>query len=374
MQTVGQGWLVLQLTDRPLYLGLVALAFAVPMTLLPPVGGAIADRVDKLLLLRVTQTLSMLNALLLAVLTLAGVVQVWHVLLIVFLGAVLLAVDNPARQSLLPALVPREDLMSAISLNSAVFTGAALFGPALGGFLLEYIGSGGLFLVNAISYGVVLLATVLMSDVDARPSGEMSGFWSDVTEGLRFVLHTRLLLVLVGVSALSGLLGRSYAVLLPVFARDVWDVGERGYGLLLSAPGAGALLGAFGLAAFGEVRRKGRLLILSMLLFSLVLLAFSYSPAFWPAVVLLLVAGLLNAGFGTSIATLLQTNAPGKLRGRTMSLYTVTIIGIPSLGSMGVATVAEWVGARNAVGFGAGILAAVSVLLLVGSRGLREAG
>ena len=220
MQTVGQGWLVLELSNRPLSLGLVALAFALPMTLLPPFGGAIADRVDKLALLRTTQTLQLLTALLLAALTLSGVVKVWHILALTFVGAVLLAVDNPTRQSLLPSLVGREDLMSAISLNSAVYTGAALFGPAVGGFLLGRIGSGGLFLINALSYGAVLGATLLMRGVDARPSGGGASLWADVTEGFRYVLGSRLLLLLVGVSALSGVLGRSYGTLLPVFARD----------------------------------------------------------------------------------------------------------------------------------------------------------
>ncbi len=374
MQTVGQGWLVLELTNSPIYLGLVSLAFAVPMTVLPPLGGAIADRVDKLQLLKVTQTLSMLTAFALAILTLTGLVTVWHIIALAFVGAILLAVDNPTRQSLLPSLVGREDLMSAISLNSAVFTGAALFGPAVAGFLLEYKGAGGLFLINAISYAGVLGALFLMRGVASKPQLSGLGFSRDVVEGLRFVFTSRLLLILVTVSALSGLLGRSYSALLPLFARDVWDVGARGYGILLSAPGAGALIGAVGLAMFGEVRRKGRLLILSMLAFGMVLIAFSYSPLFWPAVLLLLVGGVLNSLFGTTIATLIQINAPSRLRGRAMSLYTVTIIGVPSLGAMGTASVAEWLGARDSIGLAAVLLVVVSLVLLVRAKVLREAG
>jgi MFS family permease len=375
MQQVGQGWLVLQLADRPLYLGLVALAFAIPMILLPPFGGAISDRVDKLGLLRVTELLQALNALVLALLTLSGAVTVWHVLATAFVGAVLLAVSNPNRQALLPSLVSREDFMSAISLNSAVFTGAALVGPLLAGQLLGPIGPGGLFMLNALSYGAVLLATMLMRGVDAAPRASgASGLWADVTEGLRYVLGARLLLVLLAVSALSGLLGRSYSALLPVFARDVWEVGEQGYGWLLTAPGLGALIGAFGLAAVGEVRRKGVLLLVSMLGFALLLLAFSYAPVFWPAVLLLLIAGILNALFGTSIATLIQTNAPGALRGRAMSVYTITVIGIPSLGAMGTASVAELLGPRNAVGLAAGCLAVLAAGLLLRGRTVREAG
>lgn len=382
MQTVAQGWLVLELTNSPIYLGLVSLAFAVPMTLLPPLGGAFADRIDKLRLLKITQTLSMLNAFALAGVTLTGLVNVWHIVALAFVGALLLAVDNPTRQALLPSLVGREDLMSALSLNSAVFTGAALFGPALAGVLLTRVGPGGLFLINGSSYGVVLAALFLMRHVDTRADPSGVGFWQDVAEGLRLVRSSRLLLILVAVSALSGLFGRSYSALLPLFARDVWGVGAQGYGILLSAPGAGALIGAVGLAVYGDVRRKGRLLVFSMLAFGLVLIAFSYSPFFWPAVVLLLVGGILNALFGTSIATLIQTNAPGRLRGRAMSLYTVTIIGVPSLGALGTASAAEWwgrlatveQGARNSVGLAAALLVVVSLILLIRARGLRDAG
>ena len=375
MQSVGQGWLVLELTNRPLYLGLVSLAFALPMIFLPPVGGALSDRVDKLVLLRVVETLQAANALLLAILTLTGLVTVWHIVAMAFVGATLLAVANPNRQALLPSLVGRDDFMSAISLNSAVFTGAALVGPALGGALLGAIGSGGLFLINAASYGVVLAATFLMRNLDTRPHGRSAGgFWGDVTEGLRFVVSTRLLLLLITVSTLSGLLGRSYPSLLPVFARDEWRVGAQGYGWLLSAPGAGALIGAFGLAYFGEVRRKGWLLLGSLFGFALLLLLFAYSPLFWPAVALLLVVGILNSLAGASIATLIQTNAPGRLRGRAMSVYTITVIGIPSLGAMGTASVAEALGARNAVGFAAIALVLVTMVLFLRSKQLREAG
>lgn len=374
MQGVGQGWLVLELTNSPLYLGLVALAFAVPMTLLPPLGGALSDRLDRLWMLRVIESLQMLLAGLLAGLTLLGVVRVWHILTISFLSAVLLAGSNPNRQALLPSLVPREDLMSAISLNSAVFTGAALVGPAIAGFLLVPLGPGGLFALNALSFVAVLVASFLLRGIETRPTkAGLGGLLGDTTAGLRFVFGSRLLVLLVTASALSGLLGRSYASLLPVFARDVWRVGPEGYGGLLSAPGAGALAGAVGLAAVGEVRRKGWLVLGSMLLFAFALTLFALSPLYWPAMGLLLAAGVLNSLFGASIATLIQTHAPGELRGRAMSVYTITIIGLPSLGALLTAVAAEVVGPRGAVGYAAVALAAVTLALTVRGRELRDA-
>lgn len=374
MQTVAQGWLVLQITNRPFYLGLVALSFALPMTLLPPLGGALADRLDRLTVLRAVQVVQMLLAGLLALLTLTGAVQIWHILLLSFLSAMMLAVDNPTRQAMIPLLVPRQNLMSALSLNSAVFTGAALFGPALAGVLLEYIGPGGLFFLNALSYGAVVLATLLMRGVISRPAPPESGFWSDVTEGVRYIFGSSFLLALILASTLTSVLGRSYAPLLPVFARDVWHVGQQGYGILLSAPGAGALAGAFGLALFGEVRRKGRLLLGAMFVFGVVLLWFAYSPSFLVAVLLLGISGLLYSIFGTTAATLIQLHAPGRLRGRAMSVYTITVIGLPSLGALGTASVAEWLGVRSSVGYSAALLIVVGVGLAIFSRTLRDAG
>ena len=171
MQNVGQGWLVLQLTNSPLWLGLLGLSFALPMILLPLVGGAVVDRVHRVRLLYITQTGLMLNAFALALLTWLGAINVWHILITSFIGAALLAFDNPARQALFPDLVPPRDLLNALSLNAATYNGAALLGPGIAGMLLGPFGAGTLFFVNGISYLAVLFALAAMRDVRTHSGG-----------------------------------------------------------------------------------------------------------------------------------------------------------------------------------------------------------
>jgi MFS family permease len=344
MQNVAQSWLIYKLTGNdPLYLGWLGLCFAIPMIVAPPIGGAVADRVDRIGLLYITQTGSLLLAALLALLTWAGTVQPWHILLATFAGALLLAFDNPTRQALIPELVPRHDLLNALSLNSATYTGAALVGPALAGVLLDVAGAGWLFMLNAISYLAVIGALQAMRDPPRghRPAVSLH---DALFGGFVYAWRHKLILFLLLLSALAALFGRSYQQLLPVFADDIWHVGSGGYGALLSAGGAGALIGAFAMSSVREIRRQGRVLIVSGLVFCATLAAFALSPWFWPSVALLVVVGISSTVFTTMIATVIQLRVPGQLRGRVMSLYAITLIGLPSLGSLGVAALARDLG------------------------------
>jgi MFS family permease len=365
MQNVAQSWLVLQLTDSPLWLGVLGLSFAIPMVTLPLVGGAVVDRVPRVRLLYLTQTGLMLVAFSLAILTGSGRVAVWHILLASFLTGTFLAFDNPARQALVYDLVPRQDLLNALSLNAATYTGAALVGPALAGLLLAPIGAAGLFFINGVSYLAVLFALAAMRGVHSRGSAPPAPLGQAMHAGLAYVWKNRTVLALLGLSAMAAVFGRSYQNLLPVFARDIWASGAAGYGLLLSAAGAGAVIGAIGLAAFGRDQRSGRLMILSGLAFSLSLIFFASSPSFPPAVLLLLAAGAMATVFTTLIATQLQTQTPNDLRGRVMSLYAITLIGLPSLGALAAGALAEGFGglqgAPGAVLVG-GLLMACAIL------------
>ncbi len=261
MQNVANGWLILQLTNSPLWLGFLGLSFAVPMIILPPFAGAVVDRVHRVRLLFFTQSMQLVIAVVLAILTWSGRVQIWHILLASFIGAALLAFDNPARQALIPDLVQPRDLLNALSLNSATYTGAALIGPALAGVLLEPLGAGTLFFINGVSFCAVIFALAAMTDVRTH-SGVRGGSGSlgkSFGAGLSYAWKSRLIVALLGLSALSGIFGRSYQNLLPVFGRDIWRSGAEGYGLLLSAAGGGALVGAFGLGLFQalEASRRG---------------------------------------------------------------------------------------------------------------------
>jgi len=344
MQNVAGGWLVLQLTNSPLWLGLLGLSFALPMTVLPLFAGAVVDRVHRIRLLYLTQTLQMFTAFTLAALTWLGLINVWHVLASEFIIGLLLAFDNPARQALIPDMVERRDLLNALSLNSATYNGAALVGPALAGAMLGPFGAGTLFFVNGLSYLAVLIALLAMRDVKLPAKRPQTSLWESAWRGFDYAWRSRMVLGLLIVSAVSSLFGRSYQVLLPIFARDIWHGGPEAYGLLLASAGAGALVGAFGLAAIREVRRHNLIMLASGLLFSAALIGFALSPNLALGFALLFVAGVTSTVLGTMIATFLQADAPPELRGRVMSLYAITLIGLPSLGALGTGAVAQWLG------------------------------
>ncbi len=365
MQNVAQGWLILQLTNSPLWLGLLGLSFALPMIVLPLFGGAIVDRVNRIRLLYFTQTAFALNAFALAALTWLGVVNVWHILITSFIGAALLALDNPARQALIPDLVPPGDLLNALSLNSATYNGAALVGPALAGALLVPLGAGTLFFLNGVSYVAVIIALFAMKDARTHGSSATrhASIGKSMLAGLAYAWRSRLIFALLGLSTLVAIFGRSYQNLLPIFARDIWHGGPEAYGLLLSAAGGGALVGAFGLASIKQISRQGAVLVISGLLFSASIVAFALSPSLALGIVLLFVAGVMVTVFGTIIATFIQIETPNELRGRVMSLYAITLIGLPALGSLGSGVSAEMLGgidgAPRAVLAGAAILTVV---------------
>jgi MFS family permease len=310
------------------------------MIVLPYVGGAVADRVDRVSILKITQTGQMACAGVLTVLAALGLVQVWQIVGLTVLSASLLAFDNPTRQALFPDLVPRADLMNAISLQSAAFTGAALFGPALGGVLLITIHPAGVFLLNTLSFLAVLAALLSLRGLPAHVPAPRRALRPWLAEGLAYAWHTPVVRALLVLSFAGNLLGRSYVPLLAVFARGVFHVGAGGYGLMVAATGLGALGGAIGLAGSGDVRAKGRLALLGALGFWVTLVLFALGPPYGVGLVLLVAAGVTSTLFSASIATMLQLRVPRGLRGRVMSLYTITLIGVSSLGALGSAAVA----------------------------------
>ena len=366
MQNVAQGWLVLQLTNSPLWLGLLGLSFAIPMIVLPFVGGVVVDRINRVRLLYVTQTGEMLLAFILAALTWLGWINVYYILAASFIGSALLAFDNPARQALVPDLVPSEHLFNAMALNAATYNGAALLGPAIAGALLGPLGAGALFFINGVSFLAVLIALLAMRDVRTHSGGAQASLRQSALRGLGYVWNNRLILFLLILSAVAAVFGRSYQNLLPIFARDIWHAGPAGYGFLLSSAGGGALVGAFGLAAIRQLKRHGALMIGIGLLFCVSIVLFAISPSLILGCLLLFLAGVTSTAFGTIIATFIQVEAPNELRGRIMSLYAITLIGLPSLGALGSGAIAQALGgipgAPRAVLIG-GILAGLLVVL-----------
>lgn len=375
MQSAGLYWLVLELTGSTVALGVVSLSFALPMVVLPFLGGTIADRYNRLTILKITQSSAMVLAILLTALTLFGAVTYWQIIAINLALAVLLAIDNPTRQALLPDLVPPEDLISAASLNSAAFTGAALVGPALGGLLLVIVGPSGLFALNACTYLAILGALFAMRGVPQHKR-QTGLWWRNIAEGLHYIGADRLVLTLVLLSAGLSFFGnvRAYLPLMPVFATERLAVGEIGYGLLLAAPGAGSLIGAFGLAYLGDIRARDRALTAGVALAGVTLVLFGLT-LFFPAVLgLFVINGVCSTGAAALIATTLQLRTPQQLRGRVMSLYAITIIGIGSLGGLAAGAAAEILPPATVLMIGGAVSVALGLVLTRGLRGIRNLG
>ena len=358
MQNVAQSWLIYKMTGNdPLYLGWLGLAFALPMVLVPPLGGVVADRVDRVRLLFVTQSAALAVALLLAALTWTHALRPWHILATTFAGALLLAFDNPARQTLVPELVPRHALQNALSLNAATFTGAALVGPAIAGALLDVVGPGWLFLGNALSFLAVIFALMAMRDVQ-RSSAKPQGLRDALFGGFAYAAAQPWLVAVLVLSAAGAIFARSYQQLLPVFADDVYRAGAKGYGALLAGGGAGALVGALAISSMRDIHHKGRVMIGAGVALAATLGLFAIVRTLILGVVLVVAVGIAATVFTTMIATMIQLRVPGPLRGRVIALYVSTLIGLPSLGSLGIAAVAKRVGsAPLAIELGAAIFA-----------------
>jgi MFS family permease len=353
MQSVAQAWLVYKLKHSALLLGAVGFAGQFPVFLVAPLGGIVADRYNRHRVVIGTQIASMLLAFMLAGLTLAGVVQVWHIFVLASLLGVVNAFDIPGRQSFLVDMVGKEDLMNAIALNSSMFNGARVIGPAIAGILVARIGEGWCFFVNAVSYIAVLIGLLMMQV--PRPSYQASSASpvAHLLEGFRFVRRTgpiRALLLLLG---LVSLVGMPYTVLMPVFADQILHGGPRGLGILMGATGVGALLGALTLAARSGVRGLGRWVAVSCGGFGLFVILFAWSRYFWLSVALLLPVGFCMMLEMSSSNTLIQTMVPDHLRGRVMAVYSMMFMGMAPFGALMGGALADRLGAPLTVSVGA---------------------
>jgi MFS family permease len=352
MQNIAQAWLVYRLTGSSLLLGTVGFASQIPVFVLAPLGGVVADRHNRHRVVIGTQISSMLLAFILAGLTLGGVVRVWHIMVLAALLGVVNAFDIPARQAFIVEMVGKEDLMNAIALNSSMFNGARIIGPAIAGVLVASIGEGWCFFANAVSYIAVIVGLLLMQVERVRRVHESSPL-EHIIEGFRFVRHTmpiRDLLLLLG---LVSLVGMPYSVLMPIFADKILHSGARGLGILMGATGVGALIGALMLAAKSGVRGLGRWVAVSTAAFGITLIVFSWSRVFWISTLVLVPVGLAMMVEMASSNTLIQAMVPDELRGRVMAVYSMMFMGMAPLGALFAGVLADRLGASLTVSIGA---------------------
>ena len=332
MQQLALSWLVYRLTGSAFFLGLVAFASQLPAFVISPLAGVLADRWDRHRIVVVTQALGMVQASAIAVLVVGGWVQVWHVVVLAAVLGVVTGIDIPARQALFVDLVDgdRADLANAIALNSSLFNAARLIGPSVGGFLIALLGEGPVFVINAVSYIAVLggLAAMRLPRRDVVPgSGHLLARLAEGFAYARDFQPARALLIHLAAVALVGM---PYVVLLPVFAEEVLGGGPSTLGVLMSAAGLGALIGALWLAARPTVRGLSAVIVVAGILFGVGLLGFALSPILPVSLPLLVVAGAGMMILSASTNTVLQTIVPPDLRGRVMSLYTCLLYTSPS--------------------------------------------
>jgi MFS family permease len=357
MDQVAESWLVYRLTGSALLLGTVAFASQIPVFLLAPIGGALADRYDRRKILIGTQSSMMVLTFVLAGLTLSHRIQIWQVVTLAALTGVVNAVDLPARQSFVVDMVSRADLVNAIALNSSMFNGARIVGPALAGIVVAAIGEGWCFFVNGVSFLAVIAGLAMMKMNRPRMAIEGSPL-ENIIEGFKFVGQNgpvRALMLLLGLVSFTAM---PYAVLMPLFADKILHGGAQALGLLMGCSGIGALCAALTLAMRKTLKGLSVWVAVSCAGFGMALLLFSFSRTLWLSATLLVPTGFCMMIQMASSNTLIQSMVPDRLRGRVMSVYAMTFMGMAPMGALLAGSLAHKLGAPMTVGLG-GVVAIV---------------
>jgi predicted MFS family arabinose efflux permease len=344
MQIIAQGWLVYQISGSELALGVAGFASAIPVLVLSPFAGVLADRINKRTLMVTTQICAMILALVLAALAFTGTVQVWHIVLLAGALGVVNAFDGPTRQAFVVEMVGRDDLPNAIALNSMTFNTGRIIGPAIGGLVLASLGAGWCFLLNGVTFLAVIIGLVAMRLPPHQPKMDQPSPWEQMVTGLSYVQHQPQLRALLILALSFSLFGISYSTVLPAFIDKALGKDATAFGTINAMSGIGAVAAAFMIARWGSGGYRGEWLYWGILGFPIVLVAFAL-VRFYP--LSLILAVLLGIGFMTTftlINTLLQTNVADEMRGRVLSLYTLTFFGFAPFGNLAVGSVSEWIG------------------------------
>jgi MFS family permease len=363
MQNTAQGWLVYQLTGSKMLLGVVAAVGSAPMMLFSIWGGSVADRYPKRHIVLCTQSSMMLFAFVFAGLVATHQIRVWHILLLAALGGLAMAFDMPARQAFMMEMTSREDLMNAVSLNSSVVNGARVVGPSVAGFLIAHVGMAMCFFLNGLSFIAVLAGLWMMRLPKFVTQAHSGSALAHALEGFSYVWrHWRMRTILI-LFAIVGIFGWSYSVMMPAFAREVLNVDERGYGVLLSANGIGALLGALTVASVGHRANRRFMVLGGLWIFSAMLLLLAVVKNYYLALLCLGVAGWGMLLFFSTINTLLQTSSSDAMRGRVMGIWALVFGGMTPLGGLEAGTFSHYFGVRWAIALGA-IVCALAALVV----------
>lgn len=362
MQHVALAWLVLDLTSSPVFLGITGLVQTVPQIGLSFFGGAVADRVDRRRLLIATQGIAALLFFALGALAAAHLIEIGGVLGLAFLLGCVRAFDQPARQAILPLAVPREEIPNAVPLGNLVWNGTRLVGPAAAGVLISVVGVGPTFFVASASF---LVAMCLFAQLHLQPSAATAtaqGLLRNMLDGMNYIRHNQIVLALIGLVFFNSVFGMSYTIMLPVFARDILQVGPQGFGLLEFAGGVGSIVGTFGVAAFARSRGNGWRVLIGAAVFGALIVGFAFSTSFGLSLALLALMGAANQVYMTVANTALQLSLPNEFRGRVMGVWGLTWSLMP-LGGTVSGGIAEYAGAPVALAVG-GVLVTLMALVV----------
>ncbi|MFI5278977.1 MAG: MFS transporter [Gemmatimonadales bacterium] len=363
MQTLAQGWLVLELTNSAFWVGLVAFLGSLPIVLFTLPAGVYVDRSHKRRVITICQALMLVQALVMTTLTALRRIEAWEVAVLAVLLGCLQAIEIPARQSFFVELVDREDLTNAIALNSSAFNATRIIGPAIAGVLVARVGMAWCFALNALSYVAVLVGLARMN-LPAFTRPQQRG--NDIElfkEGIRFVRSERRVFALVLSTALLSLFGFPYLVLLPVFARDQLHVGAEGLGVMSASVGVGAVVSALMLAAFATRTGRGRMVVIAGPSFGVAVALFALSRSFPLALFMLAATGFAMVLNNAATNTLIQHLVSDELRGRVMSVWTFVFVGFSPIGSLWVGWLAGLISAPLALA-ASGLISALSVAWL----------
>jgi MFS family permease len=371
MMTVSLGWLVLELTNSPLSLGLVWAVRSAPNLLWGMLAGAVADRVDRKRLQIITLSMFSVCGFALGYLIQRGWVQLWHVLLITFLWSSIRAFDGPARQAFIVDLVGREGAMSGISLNAVGMRGIGILAGAAAGVIIEVFGLEWPFYVITVVNILAIGMTASIRDVEKRITSKAQSIWGNLVEGIQIVLQNRVILALMVMAATCEMFGFSHSVLLPVFARDVLKVGAVGLGMFNTVLSVGGLVAGLALASLGDYKYKGRVILGIFLLFGLALILFANSSIYPVSLILLGVVGITAAGHDAMQHILLQLNVSEDQRGRAMGIWQLSI-GFGLIGSVTLGMLAERYGAPFAQSLYGGIMVVIFIVLMLLVPKLRQ--
>jgi MFS family permease len=354
MQVVAQGWLVYRITDSPLMLGLVSVVSLVPVVPVSLLAGVIGDRLPRRNLLIVTQTVAMLQAFSLALLTWLDLIQVWQIIILSFVAGGATALEQPIRLAFVVDTVGKEDLTNAVALNASVYNVGRIVGPAIAGTLVGWLGEAGCFFVNGITYLAVIVALLGIRLSPQKKPERRLRVAGDLVGGLKYIWNTKIIRSLMIIVAVSSFFVLPYLALMPVFARDVLQTGPEGLGFLMTTVGVGAIGGAL-LVASIQSGNRGKWLIGGSILGPLFLVLFCLSRSLALSLVLVFLVGASSAVRQTLANSLVQTTASEEFHSRVMSIFYLNFVGMSQVGAFCFGAVAELMGAPLAVSIGAAI-------------------